>query len=91
MSISNRLGLLFHAQQSSDFIVPGSDLYPAGHTLQEDAVETFENVSASHSRHSPALAVGLNEPGGQDTHSELFVPFGACPKLHVSQDSALAL
>ncbi len=91
VSISNRFGLLFQAQQSSDSIVPGSDLNPTGHTLQEDAVETFENVSASHSRHGPALAVGLNEPFGQDTHTELFVPFGAYPKLHVSHESVSEL
>jgi hypothetical protein len=84
-------GLLFSAQQSVEFTVPTSDLYPTGHALQEDAVETFENVSASHSRHGPALAVGLNEPGGQDTHTELFVPFGACPKLHVLHESASEL
>ena len=72
-------GVLFHAQQSSNSIVPDSDLYPVGHALQEDAVVTFENVSAAHSRHGEESGVGLNEPVGQDTHTELFVPFGAYP------------
>jgi hypothetical protein len=84
-------GLLFSAQQSVEFTVPANDLYPTGHALQEDAVETFENVSAAHSRHGPALAVGLNEPFGQDTHTELFMPFGAYPKLHVLHESASEL
>ena len=84
-------GRLFHAQQSCDSTVPGSDLNPTGHALQEDAAVIFENVSASHSRHGEASGVGLNEPGGQDTHSELFVPFGACPKLHVSHESVSEL
>jgi len=70
-------GLLFRAQQSVEFTVPERDLYPIGHELQDEAVVTFENVSAAHGRHGPELGVGLNEPGGQDTHTELFVPFGA--------------
>jgi hypothetical protein len=70
-------GLLFSAQQSVEFTVPERDLYPIGHELQDEAVVTFENVSAAHGRHGPELGVGLNEPGGQDKHTELFVPFGA--------------
>ena len=83
MALKFVTGALFHAQQSSSSIVPGSDLYPAGHALQEDAVVTFENVSAAHSRHGEESGVGLNEPVGQDTHiksnSELFVSLGAYP------------
>jgi hypothetical protein len=70
-------GLLFSEQQSVEFTVPERDLYPIGHELQDEAVVTFENVSAAHGRHGPELGVGLNEPFGQDTHTELFVPFGA--------------
>jgi len=83
MALKFVTGALFHAQQSVEFTVPERDLYPAGHALQEDAVVTFENVSAAHSRHGEESGVDLNEPFGQDTHiksnSELFVSFGAYP------------
>ena len=84
-------GLLFQAQQSCDSIVPERDLYPTGHALHDEAAVIFENVSAAHERHGEASGVGLNEPGEHDTHTELFVPFGAYPKLHVPQDSASEL
>jgi len=71
-------GVLFHAQQSRDSIVPGSDLNPSGHELQEEAAVAFENVSAAHRRHGEESGVGLNAPCGQDVHSE-FVSFGAYP------------
>ncbi len=70
-------GRLLFPQQSCDSTVPERDLYPIGHELQDEAVVIFENVSAAHARHGPELGVGLNEPFGQDTHTELFVPFGA--------------
>ena len=72
-------GVLFHAQHSSDCIVPDSERYPTGHKLHDDAAVAFENVSAAHSRHGESLGVGLNDPGGQDVHSEVFVSFGAYP------------
>ena len=72
-------GRLLFPQQSCNSTVPERDLYPIGHELQDEAVVIFENVSAAHGRHGPELGVGLNEPGGQDVHTELFVPFGAYP------------
>jgi hypothetical protein len=84
-------GLLFQAQQSCDSIVPERDLYPTGHVLHDRAAVAFENVSAAHERHGEESGIGLNEPGGQDTHTELFMPFGACPKLHVLHESASEL
>jgi hypothetical protein len=78
-SLKLATGVLFHAQHSSDSIVPDSERYPTGHKLHDDAAVAFENVSAAHVRHGESLGVGLNEPGGQDVHVELFVPFGAYP------------
>ena len=72
-------GVLFHAQQSCASIVPDSERYPAGHVWHDRAAVMFENVSAAHVRHGEESGVGLNEPGGQDVHSELFVLFGAYP------------
>ena len=72
-------GVLFHAQQSCASIVPDSERYPAGHVWHDKAAVMFENVSAAHVRHGEESGVGLNEPGGQDVHSELFVLFSAYP------------
>jgi hypothetical protein len=72
-------GVLFHAQQSVEFTVPERDLYPIGHKLQDEAAVIFENESAAQSRHGEESGVGLNEPFGQDTHTELFASFGAYP------------
>ena len=79
MTLKFVTGLLFHAQQSRDSIVPERDLYPTGHTLHEDAAVRFENVSAAHRRHGEASGVALNEPCGQASHTELFAPFSAYP------------
>jgi hypothetical protein len=78
-SVKLATGVLFHAQQSCASIVPESERYPTGHKLQDDAAVAFENVSAAHSRHGESLGVCLNEPGGHDVHSEVFVSFGAYP------------
>ena len=72
-------GVLFHAQQSCDSIVPERDLYPTGHASHDEAAVRFENVSAAHRRHGPALGVSLYEPAGQDVHSELLLSFRAYP------------
>jgi hypothetical protein len=72
-------GVLFHAQQSSDSTVPASDLYPAGHVLHDRAAVIFENMSAGQATHAAEPGVGLNEPFGQDTHTELLVSLRACP------------
>jgi len=90
-SVLNFCGLLFSAQQSVEFTVPERDLYPAGHALHDKAAVRFENESAAHRRHGEELGVGLNEPFGQDTHTELLVPFGAYPALQVLQDNASEL
>jgi hypothetical protein len=89
--VLNFCALLFHAQQSVEFTVPERDLYPAGHALHDKAAVTFENESAAHKMHGEESGVGLNEPFGQDTHTELFVPFGAYPALQVLHDTASEL
>jgi hypothetical protein len=44
-------GLLFSAQQSVEFAVPTSDLYPAGHCVQNAAPLAFANVSGAQDEH----------------------------------------
>ena len=44
-------GLLFSAQQSVEFTVPTSDLYPAGHCVHRGAPLAFENVSGAQDEH----------------------------------------
>ena len=44
-------GLLFSAQQSSTVVVAGSDLNPAGHSVQYAAPLAFENVSGVQDKH----------------------------------------
>jgi hypothetical protein len=44
-------GLLFSAQQSVEFAVPTSDLYPTGHCVHRGAPLAFENVSAAQYQH----------------------------------------
>ena len=44
-------GLLFSAQQSVEFTVPTSDLYPAGHCVQNAAPLAFANVSGAQDEH----------------------------------------
>jgi hypothetical protein len=75
----NFSGVLFHAQQSFDSTVPGSDLYPAGHALHDRAAVAFENVSAAHATHAAEPGAALNEPCGQASHAELLVLLRACP------------
>lgn len=91
LSLATSSGLLLNAQQSSDSIVPGSDLYPAGHDSHDRAAVRFENESAAHRMHGSELGVGLNEPCGHEVHSELFMPLGAYPELQVLQDRASEL
>jgi hypothetical protein len=44
-------GLLFRAQQSVEFAVPASDLYPAGHCVHRGDPLTFANVSGAQDEH----------------------------------------
>jgi hypothetical protein len=44
-------GLLFSAQQSVEFTVPTSDLYPAGHCVHTGAPLAFANVSGAQDEH----------------------------------------
>jgi hypothetical protein len=44
-------GLLFSAQQSVEFTVPASDLYPAGHCVHRGDPLTFANVSGAQDKH----------------------------------------
>ena len=44
-------GLLLSAQQSVEFTVPTSDLYPAGHGMHRAAPLAFANVSGAHEKH----------------------------------------
>jgi hypothetical protein len=44
-------GLLFRAQQSVEFAVPTSDLYPAGHCVHTGAPLAFANVSGTQDEH----------------------------------------
>jgi hypothetical protein len=44
-------GLLFRAQQSVEFTVPASDLYPAGHCVHRGDPLTFANVSGAQDEH----------------------------------------
>jgi hypothetical protein len=44
-------GLLLSAQQSVEFTVPASDLYPAGHCVQNASPLAFANVSGAQDEH----------------------------------------
>jgi hypothetical protein len=44
-------GRLFNAQQSVEFTVPTSDLYPAGHCVQNASPLAFANVSGAQDEH----------------------------------------
>jgi len=44
-------GLLFRAQQSVEFTVPASDLYPAGHGVHRGDPLAFANVSGAQDEH----------------------------------------
>jgi hypothetical protein len=62
-------GLLFSAQQSVEFTVPGRDLYPIGHELQDEAVVTFENVSAAQVKHDVVAMESWYCPGRHKEHA----------------------
>ena len=66
-------GLLLSPQQSTDVVVPGSALNPAGHCVQATA-KLLVNVSAGHVEHAALPDIFLTVPAAHATHGPPFGP-----------------
>ena len=62
-------GLLFSPQQSVEFAVPTSDLYPAGHCVHDSAPLALENVSGAQDEQDVAATESWYCPGAHNEHA----------------------
>jgi len=62
-------GLLFSPQQSVEFTVPTSDLYPTGHCVHSATPLAFANVSAAQDKHDVVAIASWYFPGSQNEHA----------------------